>query len=105
VEEQDHGLADVLDWKLLEAAKPAIQEFPVDLGIKVKKEFLIKNTGPDNGTILSNEITKIHRGEGLPDDTIHFKFTEQRDKVLLPSIQKVLHSSWKVMQMIIVVKD
>jgi glutamate synthase (NADPH/NADH) large chain len=25
VEEQDHGLADVLDWKLLEAAKPAIQ--------------------------------------------------------------------------------
>ena len=25
-EEQDHGLEDVLDWKLLEAAKPAIGE-------------------------------------------------------------------------------
>jgi len=75
VEEQDHGLADVLDWKLLEAAKPAIQQFPIDIGMKVKKEFLIKNTDRTTGTILSNEITKIHRGEGLPDDTIHFKFT------------------------------
>ena len=26
------------------------------------------------GTILSNEITKIYRAEGLPEDTIHFKF-------------------------------
>src|SRR5687768_14691785 len=75
VEEQDHGLADVLDWKLLEAAKPAIQQFPIDIGIKVKAEFAIKNTNRTVGTILSNEITKVHRGEGLPDDTIHFKFT------------------------------
>jgi glutamate synthase (NADPH/NADH) large chain len=74
-EQQDHGLAEVLDWKLLEAAKPAIQPFPIDLGIKVKKEFLIKNTDRTVGTILSNEITKVHRDEGLPDDTIHFKFT------------------------------
>src|SRR5436189_72729 len=74
-EEQDHGLTEVLDWKLLEAAMPAIQQFPIDIGIKVKKEFLIKNTDRTVGTILSNEITKIHRGEGLPDDTIHIKFT------------------------------
>lgn len=68
-EEQDHGLADVLDWKLLEAAQPAINKKE-----KVKKEFVIKNTDRTVGTILSNEITKIYRGDGLPDDTIQFKF-------------------------------
>jgi glutamate synthase (NADPH) large chain len=68
-EEQDHGLADVLDWKLLEAAQPALSKKE-----KVKKEFTIKNTDRTTGTILSNEITKIYRAEGLPHDTIHFKF-------------------------------
>jgi len=69
-EEQDHGLKDVLDWKLLEKALPAIEK-----KIKVKAEFKIKNTDRTVGTILSNEITKVYRSEGLPDDTIHFKFT------------------------------
>jgi glutamate synthase (NADPH) large chain len=68
-EEQDHGLADVLDWKLLEAAQPALSKKE-----KVKKEFVIKNTDRTAGTILSNEITKLYRAEGLPEDTIHFKF-------------------------------
>lgn len=68
-EEQDHGLADVLDWKLLEAAKPALEKKE-----KVRAEFTIKNTDRTAGTILSNEITKIYRAEGLPDDTIHFKY-------------------------------
>jgi glutamate synthase (NADPH/NADH) large chain len=69
VEEQDHGLADVLDWKLLEAAQTALTKKE-----KVKGEFVIKNTDRTVGTILSNEITKIYRSEGLPEDTIHFKF-------------------------------
>jgi glutamate synthase (NADPH/NADH) large chain len=69
-EEQDHGLANVLDWKLLEAAKPAI-----DSGEKVFAEFPIINIDRTAGTILSNEITKKYRGEGLPEDTINFKFT------------------------------
>lgn len=68
-EEQDHGLATVLDWKLLEAAKPAI-----DKKEKVTASFEIKNTDRTAGTILSNEITKKYRAEGLPEDTIHFKF-------------------------------
>jgi glutamate synthase (NADPH) large chain len=68
-EEQDHGLADVLDWKLLKAAQPAI-----DKKEKVVASFEIKNTDRTAGTILSNEITKKYRGDGLPDDTIHFKF-------------------------------
>src|ERR1700742_4500709 len=69
-EEQDHGLADVLDWKLLEAAKPAL-----DHKQKVFAEFAIKNTDRTAGTILSNEISKRYKGEGLPEDTLHFKFT------------------------------
>lgn len=68
-EEQDHGLADVLDWKLLNAAKPAL-----DNQQKVTGTFDIKNTDRTVGTILSNEITKIYRSAGLPTDTIHFKF-------------------------------
>ncbi len=68
-EEQDHGLAGVLDWQLLEKAKPAIERKE-----KVYAEFPIRNTDRTTGTILSNEITKIHRGAGLPDNTIHFRF-------------------------------
>ncbi len=69
-EEQDHGLAEVLDWQLLKAAKPALDDAK-----KVKASFDIKNTDRTTGTILSNEITKKYKAQGLPDDTIHFKFT------------------------------
>lgn len=66
---QDHGLAEVLDWKLLATAKPAIEN-----GEKVLGEFAIVNTDRTVGTIVSNEITKIHKSKGLPEDSIHFKF-------------------------------
>ncbi|MBP6687027.1 MAG: glutamate synthase large subunit [Lacibacter sp.] len=69
-EAQDHGIADVLDWKLLAAAKPALEKKE-----KVTASFEIKNTDRTAGTILSNEITKKYRAEGLAADTIHFKFT------------------------------
>lgn len=68
-EEQDHGIDNVLDWKLLEAAKPALEK-----GEKVYGEFNTINTDRTIGTILSNEISKKYKSEGLPDDTIHFKF-------------------------------
>ncbi len=70
MEEQDHGLAGVLDWKLLEAATPALETQQ-----KVFASFDIVNTDRTVGTILSNEITKKYRAAGLPDDTIHFKFS------------------------------
>jgi glutamate synthase (NADPH/NADH) large chain len=70
MEEQDHGLSNVLDWKLLEAAKPALESQQ-----KVFASFDVKNTDRTIGTILSNEISKKYKEEGLPDDTIHFKFT------------------------------
>ncbi len=69
-EEQDHGMADILDWKLLEAARPALQNRE-----KVKGSFNIQNTDRTAGTLLSNEISKLYKSLGLPDDTIHFKFT------------------------------
>ncbi|MEY4278907.1 MAG: hypothetical protein RL377_911, partial [Bacteroidota bacterium] len=69
-EAQDQGLAEVLDWKLLAAAQPAILKKE-----KVSAAFDIKNTDRTVGTIVSNEITKVHKAAGLPDDTIHFKFT------------------------------
>ena len=69
-EQQDHGLENILDWKLLEAAQPALEN-----GQKVSAEFSIKNTNRTTGTLLSNEITKRYKAAGLPDDTIHFKLT------------------------------
>ncbi|MCR6719758.1 MAG: glutamate synthase-related protein [Chitinophagaceae bacterium] len=69
-ETQDHGLRDILDWKLLQAAQPALEQ-----GQKVQASFPIINTDRTTGTLLSNEITKRYRAAGLPDDTVHFKFT------------------------------
>ena len=69
-EEQDHGIADVLDWKLMEDAANALTNKE-----KVLLHYPIKNTDRTTGTMLSNEITKIYGAEGLPHDTIHLKFT------------------------------
>ena len=68
-EEQDHGLTEVLDWQLLKAAQPALEKKQ-----RIAASFPIKNTDRTAGTILSNEITKIYKAEGLPEDTIHFNF-------------------------------
>ncbi len=69
-EEQDHGLAEVLDWQLLKAAKDAL-----DNKTRVFGQYKVKNTDRTLGTILSNEISKRYKSEGLPEDTVHFKFT------------------------------
>jgi glutamate synthase (NADPH/NADH) large chain len=68
-ETQDHGLSEVMDWELLKVAQPAILKQE-----KVKASFPIKNTNRTVGTIVSNEITKVHKAAGLPEDTIHFSF-------------------------------
>ena len=69
-EEQDHGLEKVLDWKLVKAAAPALENLA-----SVTGAFPILNTDRTVGTILSNEISKKYGSDGLPGDTIHFKFT------------------------------
>jgi glutamate synthase (NADPH/NADH) large chain len=68
-EEQDHGIAGVLDWKLIEQAAPALEKQE-----KVQITSPIKNTDRTTGTMLSNEITKKYGALGLPEDTVHLKF-------------------------------
>jgi glutamate synthase domain-containing protein 2/glutamate synthase domain-containing protein 1/glutamate synthase domain-containing protein 3 len=70
-QKQDHGLANSLDNKhLLKLAAPALEN-----GEKVKADLPIKNTNRTVGATLSGEIAKRYGFAGLPDDTIHFKFT------------------------------
>jgi glutamate synthase (NADPH/NADH) large chain len=68
-EEQDHGIAGVLDWKLIEEAAPALEKQE-----KVLISSPIKNTDRTTGTMLSNEITKKYGAAGLPENTVHLKF-------------------------------
>jgi glutamate synthase (NADPH/NADH) large chain len=66
--DQNHMLENVLDWKLVDVAKAALENAQ-----KVKGEFDVVNTDRAIGTILSHEVTKIYKDKGLPDGTIHFK--------------------------------
>ncbi|MCB9426659.1 MAG: glutamate synthase large subunit [Flavobacteriales bacterium] len=69
-EPQDHELELSLDWKLIDVAKDAIENKG-----KVKAAFDIINTDRATGTILSHEVTKVYGSEGMPTDSLHFKFT------------------------------
>ena len=70
IHDQDHGLADALDNKLIEYAQPAIER-----GEGVYRELPIVNVNRVVGGMLSNHIIR-HVGPGmLPDGAIHFKFT------------------------------
>ena len=66
---QDYLLTDILDWELLKQAEPALNN-----GTKIHQNFIIKNTDRSVGTLLSNEISKRYRSEGLTEETIHYKF-------------------------------
>jgi len=68
-EQQDHGLDMILDWGLVKQARKAL-----DSKTPVFGTFNVKNTDRTIGTLLSNEVSKIYGGEGLPDNTINYKF-------------------------------
>lgn len=68
-EEQDHGIETVLDRKLLQIAEPALTKAE-----NVSAVFPISNQDRATGTMLSNEVSKLFLAEGLPANTIHFKF-------------------------------
>ncbi|ASU34226.1 glutamate synthase large subunit [Mucilaginibacter xinganensis] len=68
-EKQDHGMDAILDWQLLAAAKPALED-----KTPVFATFDVKNVDRTIGTLLSNEISKIYGSAGLPDNTINYKF-------------------------------
>ena len=70
VQEQDHGLAHILDNQLVELCRPAIERRePVSL------DLLIRNVNRTTGTVLSSHIARRYGLEGLPHDTIRIKFT------------------------------
>ena len=68
VEEQDHGLADALDHKLIATAAAALVA-----GEKVQFIQPVKNRNRTIGTMLSGEVARRYGHEGLPDDTIHIQ--------------------------------
>ncbi|MFT6715881.1 MAG: glutamate synthase (NADPH/NADH) large chain [Saprospiraceae bacterium] len=66
--EQEHEITDILDRKFIEKAQPALTK-----GEAVKMEFDILNIDRSAGAMLSNEISKVYGGKGLPDGTINIK--------------------------------
>ncbi|MCY4051270.1 MAG: glutamate synthase large subunit [Gammaproteobacteria bacterium] len=67
-ETQDHNLQNVLDRKLIESAKPALDsELPVIIHTK------INNTDRTVGAMLSGEIAKRYGHDGLNDNTVVIK--------------------------------
>ncbi len=68
-QKQDHGIDNVLDRKLIELAKPALEKRE-----KVYHELEIKNVNRATGAMLSGALCQKYSEMGLNDDTIHFKF-------------------------------
>jgi glutamate synthase domain-containing protein 2/glutamate synthase domain-containing protein 3 len=69
VQHQDYGLEKVMDLELIKRAKPALES-----GQHVKIEMGIRNTNRAVGAMLSGEISKRYKEEGLPQDTIECFF-------------------------------
>lgn len=66
---QDHGIDKVIDNKLIELAKPALEKAE-----KVVIDMPVFNTNRTVGTMLSGRVAKIYGGNGLADDTITLNF-------------------------------
>ena len=67
---QEHPIADILDRKLIEQAKQALED-----GKPVKIESDISNTDRSTGAMLSGKLVEKYGHEGLPEDTIAASFT------------------------------
>ncbi|HOW35389.1 MAG TPA: glutamate synthase large subunit [Candidatus Omnitrophota bacterium] len=70
IECQEHGIEDVLDKKLIELSREALEK-----QAPVKIELPIRNTNLTTGAMLSGEVTRRYGSKGLGEDTIacHFK--------------------------------
>ncbi|MDH3913085.1 MAG: glutamate synthase large subunit, partial [Rhodospirillales bacterium] len=68
-ERQDHGLETVLDQRLIELCRPAIEK-----RTPVKLDLPIKNVDRSTGAMLSGAIAKRYGHAGLLDDTIWIRF-------------------------------
>ena len=67
-EDQDHGLDQALDTRLIELATAALER-----GEKVMIETPIRNINRTVGTMLSAKVAKRYGHDGLPDGTIHVR--------------------------------
>ena len=69
-EEQNHPIKDILDRRLIAAARPALEgRKPVTI------EETIRNTDRTAGAMLSGEVAKRYALAGLPEDTIAIRLT------------------------------
>jgi len=67
--EQDHGIADILDRKLIQYSDLAIQD-----KVSISSVFPIKSTDRAVGTMLSGNIAKKYGAEGLPNGSVDYRF-------------------------------
>jgi glutamate synthase (ferredoxin) len=70
VQAQDHGLAQALDNQLIEACQPALTSRK-----RLDLRFPIRNVNRTVGTMLGSEVSRRYGALGLPEDTIHIRFT------------------------------
>ena len=67
--QQDHGLEDILDRKLIKKAVNTLET-----GKQYSSIFKIRNTDRAVGTMLSYEISMRYKSKGLMDDTLVYRF-------------------------------
>jgi glutamate synthase (NADPH/NADH) large chain len=69
-EQQNHGLENVLDKRIISKSKKSIESKD-----KISLKFNIVNTDRSVGAMLSGKIAKLYGHKGLPKGTINIKFT------------------------------
>jgi len=70
VQEQDHGLEQALDHKILGQVAPNLVSLaPIEV------KFPVRNVHRSVGTMLSGEIARRYGSAGLPDDTVRIHLT------------------------------
>ncbi|MSQ22732.1 MAG: glutamate synthase large subunit, partial [Dehalococcoidia bacterium] len=68
-QKQDHGLEKALDNRLIELSQSALHgNGHVDVSLP------IRNSNRTVGAMLSGEVARRYGEDGLPDDSIHFRF-------------------------------
>ena len=68
--QQNHGLEQALDYKLIDYARDALET-----GTSIELKLPIRNVHRTVGAMLSGEIARRTGSAGLPEDTVRFHFT------------------------------
>ena len=90
-EKQDHGMDDILDWKLLETAKNRFED-----KTPVFAEFDVRNVDRTVGTLLSNEISKNTDRPDCRIIPLILNSKARPGKALVLLRPREFHLSWKV---------